>query len=100
MFGISWAEFLVIVLVGVLVIPARMWPDVARFVARLINMVRRTIWYLTDTTENIKQQIDLEKPIYNLIQSTTSDMLDTFSTVVSGAKKKTTRQVKNKKVSK
>jgi len=100
MFGISWAEFLVIVLVGVLVIPARMWPDVARFVARLINMVRRTIWYLTDTTENIKQQIDLEKPIDNLIQSTTSDMLDTFSTVVSGAKKKTTRQVKNKKVSK
>ena len=34
MFGISWAEFFVILLVGILVIPVRMWPDVARFVAK------------------------------------------------------------------
>ena len=40
MFGISWGEFFVIVLVGVIVVPARMWPDVARFLARAVNFVR------------------------------------------------------------
>ena len=95
MFGISWAEFFVILLVAVLVIPARMWPDVMRFVARLINMVRRVVWKITDVSENIKQQIDLEKPIDELIQTTTDDVLDGFSDVLPVAaksKKKTVRK--------
>ena len=37
MFGISGPEFLVIVLVAVLVIPSRMWPDVARILARIVS---------------------------------------------------------------
>lgn len=56
MFGISWAELLVIVLVGVLVIPARHWPDVARFLARAVNFVRGVIWKITDASERLKEQ--------------------------------------------
>ena len=63
MFGISWGEFFVIVLVGVIVVPARMWPDVARFLARAVNFVRGILWKITDASENSKQQMELEKPI-------------------------------------
>ena len=88
MFGISWSEFFVIIVVAVLVIPSRLWPDVARFLARLVNVVRQFIWKITDASENLKQQIDLEKPIDELIQNTTNDVLDGFSTVISSRKKK------------
>ena len=82
MFGISWAEFFVILLVGVVVVPVRLWPDVARFLARAVNFVRGLIWKITDASENIKQQIDLEKPIDELIRTTTDDVLDTISTAI------------------
>ena len=51
MFGISWAEFLVILLVGILVIPARMWPDVAKFLARLVGFIRNIVWKISDASE-------------------------------------------------
>ena len=97
MVGISWAEFFVIIVVAVLVIPSRLWPDVARFLARLVNVVRQIIWKITDASENLKQQIDLEKPIDDLIHNTTNDVLDGFSTVIK--QKKTIKKTK-KKVSK
>ena len=97
MFGISWAEFFVIIVVAGLVIPSRLWPDVARFLARLVNVVRQIIWKITDASENLKQQIDLEKPIDDLIHNTTNDVLDGFSTVIK--QKKTIKKTK-KKVSK
>ena len=87
MFGISLSEFLVIFVVAVLVIPVRKWPDVARVLARLVNMVRSFIWKITDVSENLKQQIDLEKPIDDLIKNTTDDVLDSFSDVIPGKKK-------------
>ena len=98
MFGISWAEFFVILVVGVLVIPTRYWPDVAKALARLVKFVRELVWKITDASENIKQQIELEKPIDDLIQTTTNDVLGTISTaikktVVKKSKKKT---IKNK----
>ena len=100
MFGISWSEFLVILLVGVLVIPARMWPDVARFLARAVSFVRRIVWKITDASDNIRRQIDLEKPIDDLIRTTTSDVLDGKSeplkkrskTTIKGGNKKHTHQ--------
>ncbi|MDR1337602.1 MAG: hypothetical protein LBJ73_01060 [Rickettsiales bacterium] len=79
MFGISWAELLVVLLVAVLVIPVKHWPDVARFVARCVKFVRDLIWKISDATENIKEQIDLEKPIDDLIKHTTEDVLANFS---------------------
>lgn len=81
MFGISWAEFFVVLLVAVLVVPARNWPDVAKFLARTVKFVRELVWKITDATENIKNQIELEKPIDDLIKTTTDEMLDTFSVV-------------------
>lgn len=88
MFGISTAEFFVILLVAVLVVPVRLWPDVAQFLARVVNVVRRALWKITDVSENIKQQIELEKPIDDLIQNTTNDMLDSFSDVIPKKQKK------------
>ena len=94
MFGISLAEFFVIVIVAVLVVPARMWPDVARFLARFVKFIRGIVWKITDVSEKIKSQIDLEKPIDDLIQTTTDDILADFSSVRKRTKK---TSVKNKK---
>ena len=79
MLGISWAEFLVIILVAVAVIPSRKWPDVARFLARAVKVVRSFVWRITDVSEQIKHQIELEQPIDEIIRTTTDDMLDAVS---------------------
>ena len=97
MFGISWAEFLIILLVAVIVIPARMWPDVARFLARAIKFVRGVIWKITDSSEKIKEQIDLEKPIDDLIKTTTDDILADFSVPLKKQKKNTAKPRVKKK---
>lgn len=95
MFGISWTEFLVILLVAVLVIPARQWPDVAKFLAKCVNFIRAVLWKITDASEKIKQQIDLEKPIDDLVRTTTDDVLKDFSTPIKKVKKsKTSRGTK------
>lgn len=98
MFGISWAEFLVILFVAVLVVPARLWPDVARFLARMVKFVRSMVWKITDASENIKQQIELEQPVDEMLKKTTDEILDTFSTVI--PKQKKIRKISNKKVAK
>ena len=79
MFGISWAEFIVILLVAVLVIPARYWPDVARALARAVKFIRAIVWKITDASEKIKEQIEMEQPITDIVNTTTRDMLDTIS---------------------
>ena len=88
MFGISWAEFLVILLVAVLVIPTRYWPDVARALARVVKFIRALVWKITDAGEKIKEQIELEKPINDLMQTTTKEMLDAFSVKKNAQNKK------------
>jgi len=94
MFGISLAEFLVIVIVALLIVPSNKWPDIARFIARVVKFVRGVIWKITDATEKIKTQIDLEKPIDDLIKTTTDDILSDFST----KRKAATKKVIKKKV--
>ena len=79
MFGISWAEFVVILLVAILVVPARYWPDVARALARAIKFIRGIIWKITDASEKIKEQIELEKPIDDIVNTTTKEVLDSIS---------------------
>ena len=79
MFGISFAEFVVIAVVMVLVIPSNKWPEVARFIAKLVKFIRGIIWKISDASEQIKTQIDLEKPIDDLIKTTTDDILADFS---------------------
>lgn len=92
MFGISLAEFLVIIIVAVLVVPSNKWPDVARFLARVVKFAREIIWKITDATEKIKTQIDLEKPIDDLIKTTTDDILADFSSKRKVAQKKVTKK--------
>lgn len=96
MFGISWAEFFVIILVAVLVIPVRLWPDVARFLARLVKFVRQLVWKITDASENIKQQIELEKPIDDLLKKTTDDVLGTISTALPRKKVGRVKKIRKK----
>ena len=79
MFGISPAELLIIILVAMLVIPARHWGDVIKFLAKCVKFIRDLIWKINDTSERIREQIDLEKPIDDLIKNTTDDVLDGFS---------------------
>lgn len=90
MFGISWAEFLVVLLVAVLVIPAQLWPDVARFLAKVVKFIRALVWKVTDASEKIKEQIEREAPIDDLIKTTTDDILADFSKPIkkSGGRKK------------
>lgn len=88
MFGISWAEFLVILLVAILVIPTRYWPDVARVLARIVKYIRAIIWRLTDASEKIKEQIELEKPIDDIMRRTSQEVMDTFSVKKPKTKKK------------
>jgi len=93
MFGISWTEFLVILLVAICVVPAKYWPDVARFFARVVKYIRNIIWKITDFSEAIQQRIDLEKPIDDLIQNATDDMFGekikkTKKTRIKGTRKK------------
>lgn len=91
MFGISWAEFIVILLVAILVVPARYWPDVARALARAVKFIRGIVWKITDAGEKIKEQIELEEPINDIMNTTTRDVLDAFSV------KKTRRRGRAKK---
>ena len=96
MFGISWAEFLVIFLVAVAVIPSRMWPDVARFAARVVKFIRAMIWRITDATEQLKDQIEREAPIDEIIKTTTDEMLDGISVRRADIPAHTSRRVKKR----
>ena len=74
MFGISWTEFLVILLVAICVVPAKYWPDVMKFFARVFKFIRNIVWKVSDFSENLQQRIDLEKPIDDLLENATNDM--------------------------
>ena len=75
MFGISWTEFLVILLVAVCVVPVKNWPDVARFFARVFKYIRELVWRATDFSEQVQRRLDLEKPIDDLLENASNDML-------------------------
>ena len=89
MLGISWTEFLVIVLVAICVVPAKNWPDVARFFGRVFRWIRQIIWRISDVSEQIQQRIDLEKPIDDLLESATNEMFDNVKNIAKKKRKKT-----------
>ena len=91
MLGISWAEFLVILLVAICIVPVKYWPDVARFLGRVFKYIRNLIWKINDVNEQIQQRIDLEKPIDDLLQNAVND---TFG--VETIKKKKNKRTKKK----
>ena len=89
MFGISWTEFLVILLVAICVVPAKYWPDVMKFFARVFKYIRNIIWKITDFSENLQQRIDLEKPIDDLLENATNDI---FGEPIKKTKKRTRKK--------
>jgi len=93
MFGISWTEFFVILLVAVCVVPAKHWPEVARFFARVVKYVRKLIWKITDFSENLQQRMDLEKPIDDLLENAANDV---FGEKVKRSKKNVVKKVRKK----
>ena len=93
MFGISWTEFLVILLVAICVVPAKYWPEIARFFARVFKYVRNLIWQITDFTESVQQRIELEKPIDDLIENATNGVFQNSKTAKN---KKQTKKLKKK----
>ena len=88
MFGISWTEFLVILLVAICVVPVKYWPDVARFFARAVKYIRKVVWKLSDFSEQVQKRIELEKPIDDLIANASDDIFSQPKRVKS---KKTTK---------
>ena len=93
MVGISWTEFFVILLVAVCVVPAKHWPEVARFFARVVKYVRKLIWKITDFSENLQQRMDLEKPIDDLLENAANDV---FGEKVKRSKKNVVKKVRKK----
>ena len=81
MFGISWTEFLVIILVAICVVPAKYWPDIVKFFARVFKYIRNIVWKITDFSEDLQQRIELEKPIDDLLENATKDIFDKPKTV-------------------
>lgn len=79
MFGISFAEFFVIIIVAMAVIPAKNWPQVFRALAKMVKFIRELIWKITDATESIKDQVERELPMDEIIKKTTDDVTAAFS---------------------
>ncbi|MDR1697134.1 MAG: hypothetical protein LBR41_02865 [Rickettsiales bacterium] len=86
MFGISGAEFLIVLIIAVVVIPARDWPRVAKFLARAVKWVRDLIWKITDTANEIQTQIEREAPIAALSKKTFDEVADAFRKPLSKTK--------------
>ena len=95
MFGISWTEFLVILLVAICVVPAKYWPDVARFFARVFKYIRNLVWKITDFTETVQQRIELEKPIDDLLENAAQNVFEP-TRIKKTPKKKQTKIIKKK----
>lgn len=87
MFGISFAEFLVIAIVVMAVIPAKKWPDVFRALAKMIKFIRELIWKITDATESIKDRVERELPMDEIVKKTTDDVVGSFVTPKSKSRK-------------
>ena len=72
-------------------IPTRHWPDVARFLARAVKFVRNVVWKITDASEQIKDQIERECPIDEIINTTTDEMIAAVSSPRPLTRKKTAK---------
>jgi Sec-independent protein translocase protein TatA len=88
MFGISMAEFLVIAIIAMAVIPVKNWPEVFRALARMVKFIRELIWKITDAAEQIKDQVERELPVDELVKKTTDKVRGAFATPVKKAKRK------------
>ena len=70
---------------------------VAFVVYSVVKFVRGIIWKITDASENIKNQIELEKPIDEMVARSANEILDSFSDVLPQNKKSRKSSVQNGK---
>ena len=91
MFGISWTEFLVILLVAICVVPVKNWTEIIRFFARAVKYIREIVWKISDFSEDVQKRIELEKPIDDLIVEASNEMFGKKS-----VKKKSNKTVRKK----
>ena len=93
MFGISWTEFLVILLVAICVVPVKNWTEVIRFFARVVKYIREIVWKISDFSEDVQKRIELEKPIDDLIVEASNEM---FGQKIVKKTKKSNKMVRKK----
>jgi len=101
MFGISFAELIVIAVVALAVIPTKDWPVVFKAMAQAVKFIRDLIWKITDATEAIKEQVERELPIDEIVQKTTDELTSAFATtkktITKSVKRTTSKKTKSKK---
>lgn len=102
MFGISASEFLLILIVAVLVIPARHWPAVFRGAAQAWRWLRGVVWNIRNKFDEISEEVSKYDPTDALSKQTMDDMMATFATPVSsrGAAKQNKRSRAKAKIEK
>jgi Sec-independent protein translocase protein TatA len=79
MLGISGAEFLVILIVAMAIVPAKHWPAAARMLARALRWGRNAIARLQDGIDNLENEMAKQAPVDSLSQRTMDDLTETFS---------------------
>jgi len=82
MLGIGGAEFFVILIVAVAVVPAKDWPDVARAAGRFVRWMRRAVWKIQDAVAELEEGVARDLPVDSLTQKTMDDMIATFSSPI------------------
>jgi Sec-independent protein translocase protein TatA len=100
MFGISLGEFLLILIVAVIVIPARYWPDVFRNAGRLVKTVREFIWKVQDKVDEFQTEISKYDPTDKLSGKTMQDMMATFAEPIISSKTPVKRTKSKEKAAK
>ncbi|MDR1071668.1 MAG: twin-arginine translocase TatA/TatE family subunit [Rickettsiales bacterium] len=80
MLGVSGTEFLVILIVAIAVVPANRWPEVARWLGKLVRYARNVIGKVQDGINDLEDEIAKDAPIDNLTRKTMDDMIGTFAT--------------------
>ena len=74
MFGISLYELFVIFFIFIIFIPVKNWSDIIRFFAKIIIFIKDLFNNLIQATDSLKERIDIEKPIDDLLQNTKEEI--------------------------
>ena len=74
MFGISVYELFIIFLVFIIFVPVKNWADVIKFFAKIITYIKDLFNSLIDVGNSLKEKIELEKPIDDLLKTTKEEI--------------------------
>lgn len=74
MFGISIYELFIIFFVFIIFIPVKNWADVIKFFAKITLVIKDIFNSLIQATDNLRERIEIEKPIDDLLQNTKEEI--------------------------